>query len=65
MEQARVIKASDTGRFSVVETECAAGKVKLLVGEGDEIPSGTAKLSFDAANTRIYTDGWLAGPETV
>ncbi len=60
---AKVVKVSDTGRFSIVEAECAAGKVKLLVGEGDDIPSENAKLSFDAANTRIYTDGWLAGSD--
>ena len=60
---ARIVKVSETGRFSIVETECEAGKVKLLLGEDDKIPSGTAKLSFDAANTRIYADGWLAGLE--
>ena len=60
---ARIIKVADTGRFSIVETECAGGKVKLLVNEGDKIPSGTAKLAFEKASTRIYTDGWLAGVE--
>ncbi|NNE23114.1 MAG: ABC transporter ATP-binding protein [Rhizobiales bacterium] len=58
---ARVTKVSETGRFSIVEAECDAGKVKLLVGEDEKIPTGSAKLKFDAANTRIYSDGWLAG----
>jgi glycerol transport system ATP-binding protein len=60
---ARIVKVSETGRFSIVETECEAGTVKLLVGEDGDIPSGTAKLKFDPANTRIYDDGWLAGLE--
>ncbi len=58
---ARVVKVSDIGRFSIVEAECAGGRVKLLVGEGAQIPSEKTKISFDAANTRIYADGWLVG----
>ncbi len=60
---ARVAKVSDAGRFSVVEAECEAGRVKLLVEEGGRIPSERAHLSFDPKATRIYVDGWLAGRE--
>jgi glycerol transport system ATP-binding protein len=59
--QARVVKVSDAGRFSVVEADSAGGTVRLLVEEGGVIPSETAYLEFDPAATRIYTDGWLAG----
>ncbi len=61
--EARVIKVNDAGRFNIVETECAGGKVKLLVDEGGDIPSEDARLSFNPDQTRIYQDGWLAGME--
>jgi len=57
---ARIVKVADAGRYSIVETECAGGKVKLLVAEGGEIPSNSAHLEFDVDNTRIYENGWLA-----
>lgn len=60
---AQVIKVSDTGRFNIVETNCAGNKVKLLLDEGSPIPSENAKIKFDAACTRIYVDGWLSGSE--
>ena len=60
---ARVSKVSDAGRFSIVEADCDAGKVRLLVGEGGMIPSEKVHLAFDPARTRIYVDGWLAGRE--
>ncbi len=58
---ARIVKISDTGRFRIVEAECAGGSVKLLVGEGTNIPSETVRLAFDPAGTRIYRNGWLCG----
>ncbi|MGI9484245.1 MAG: ABC transporter ATP-binding protein [Hyphomicrobiales bacterium] len=61
--EASIVKISDAGRFSIVETNCAGSKVKLLVGEDETIPSENVRLDFDPANTRIYADGWLAGRE--
>lgn len=58
---ARVVKVSDAGRFNIVEAECGGHSLKLLVKEGAEIPSETAKLEFIPESTRIYQDGWLAG----
>ena len=56
----QISKVSDAGRFRIVETKCDGQTVRLLVGEGKEIPSDGAKLRFDPANTRLYADGWLA-----
>jgi glycerol transport system ATP-binding protein len=61
--EARVVKVSDAGRFSVVEADSAGGRIRLLVEEGGAIPSESAHLEFDPEATRIYTDGWLAGRE--
>ena len=35
------------------------GSIKLLVAEGAELPSGQARLHFDADHTQIYEDGWM------
>ena len=59
----RSAKVSDAGRFRIVETLCAGNTVKLLVSEGEAIPSDGARLAFRPERTRIYRDGWLAGEE--
>ena len=58
---AAVVNVSDAGRFRIVETLCAGQTVKLLVREGESIPSDGVKLEFTPDSTRIYCDGWLAG----
>ena len=57
---ARVLKVADAGRFSIVTADCQGHQVKLLVPEGESIPSEATKLAFATDNTRIYVDGWLA-----
>jgi glycerol transport system ATP-binding protein len=59
--EARVVKVSDAGRFNIVEAECGGHTLKLLVKEGAEIPSESARIEFISESTRIYQDGWLAG----
>ena len=56
---AEIVKVADAGRFRIVETRTPAGPVKLLVGEGETIPSGTARLAFDPGHTRVYAGGWM------
>ncbi|RVU36790.1 ABC transporter ATP-binding protein [Hwanghaeella grinnelliae] len=58
---ATVVKVSDAGRHKIVETRCADQTLRMLISEGVEIPADGVKLAFDTANTRLYTDGWLAG----
>lgn len=60
---ARVTGVADAGRFSIVETNCHGHSIKLLVPEGQSIPSENTKLALASDNTRIYVDGWLAGEE--
>jgi glycerol transport system ATP-binding protein len=59
--EADVVRVSDIGRYRVVETHVAGSKVKLIVAEGDDIPTGKAKLAFDPSHTQVYSDGWIAG----
>jgi glycerol transport system ATP-binding protein len=58
---ADVVRVTDIGRYRVVETRVANTRVKLIVPEGESIPEGKAHLTFDAAHTQIYSDGWIAG----
>jgi glycerol transport system ATP-binding protein len=58
---ADVVRVSDIGRYRVVEARVADQSVKLIVPEGIAIPENSVHLSFDAAHTQIYSDGWLAG----
>lgn len=57
--EANVTKVSDTGRYRIVETKSADTTIRLLVGEEEEIPSGSTFLKFDQSKTRLYQDGWL------
>jgi glycerol transport system ATP-binding protein len=58
---AEVVRVADAGRFRVVETRSHGHLVKLLVKEGEQVPTGQAFLSFDPEHTQIYEDGWMAG----
>jgi glycerol transport system ATP-binding protein len=57
-----ITKVADAGRFRIVETRAAKEhRIRLLVPEGDPIPSGAAQLKFDPKHTHLYRDGWLVG----
>lgn len=55
---AQVERASDIGRFRIVDARCGEHLVKLLVAEGQPVPQGAGLLAFDAQRTRVYADGW-------
>ena len=56
-----IVKVADAGRFRIIETRAANNSIKLLVPEGDAIPEGKTHLSFDAAHTQVYENGWMVG----
>jgi glycerol transport system ATP-binding protein len=56
-----VTKVADVGRFRIVETRHRDHRIKLLVPEGEAVPSGSAQLRFDPQHTHLYRDGWLVG----
>ncbi|MCA3572537.1 MAG: ABC transporter ATP-binding protein [Aestuariivirga sp.] len=58
---AEVIRVADAGRFRIVETRSHGHLVKLLVKEGEQVPTGQTFLAFDPEHTQIYEDGWMAG----
>ncbi len=54
----QIVKVSDTGRHSVVEVKHAETSIKLLVPEGQSLPSDNAHIRFDPAHTQVYADSW-------
>jgi glycerol transport system ATP-binding protein len=54
----RIERASDIGRFRIVDARCGEHLIKLLVAEGQPIPEREGHLAFDAQRTRVYADGW-------
>ncbi len=56
----RIARVSDAGRYRIVETRHGESRINLLVGEDVSVPSETAHVRFDARQTRLYADGWLA-----
>lgn len=52
-------KVSDTGRFRIVETRSGDQRIRLLLGEDDNIPADNARINFDPSFTRIYSRGGL------
>ena len=54
-----IVKISDAGRYRIVDARHETHHVKLLVAEGDSLPSASAHITFDPAHTQIYADGWM------
>ena len=54
----RIERASDVGRFRIVEARAGEHLIKLLVAEGQPVPEGEGCVAFDPERTRVYADGW-------
>jgi glycerol transport system ATP-binding protein len=55
----RVERVSDVGRFRIVDARAGDQLVKVLVGEGAEVPREQGHLRFDVQRTAVYADGWI------
>jgi glycerol transport system ATP-binding protein len=53
----QINRVSDAGRYRIVDTRLGEHTIKLLVGEGLEVPSDGGRLCFDAERARVYRDG--------
>ncbi len=58
---AEIVRIADVGRHRIVETEVAGQRVNAILPEDRPVEKGPVHLAFDPAQTRIYSDGWLAG----
>ena len=54
-----IVKVSDAGRHRIVDARHREIAIKVLVDDGEPIPTEGAHVSFDPAHTRLYADGWL------
>jgi glycerol transport system ATP-binding protein len=56
-----VQRIADVGRYHLVDAQLGAHALKVLVADGAPLPAGTgaAALTFDAAHTQLYADGWI------
>ena len=54
-----IVKVADAGRYRIVDTRHGETLIKLLVAEGEALPSEGAHLRFDPAHTQVYADGWI------
>jgi len=65
----KVTKVTDVGRFKIVSTEFGDGSssrsIKLLVSEGEPVPSENTHVAFRKDQTRIYEDGWMVAADRV
>jgi glycerol transport system ATP-binding protein len=52
-------RVADVGRFRIVDARHGEHTLKVLVGEGIELPGGAAHLALDAQHTQVYADGWI------
>ena len=54
-----IVKVSDAGRHSIVETRLDGTRIMLLVNDGEAVPSEAPCLKFDPDHTQVYADGWM------
>jgi glycerol transport system ATP-binding protein len=55
----RVERVSDVGRFRIVDARLGEHLIKALIAEGQKVPAEGGNLTFDAARTQLYADGWI------
>ncbi len=55
----RIERIADVGRFRIVDARHGDQVIKVLAGEGDEVPREQGHLRFDPQRTQVYADGWI------
>ena len=55
----KVLSVSNTGRHKIVDTQSQSGKIKMIAKANEDIPSGSAFLSFKKEYTYAYGDDWI------
>lgn len=55
----QIEKVEDLGRYQVVTANHESQRIKMVIGEDDQIPSESPRIEFDPENLRVYEDDWL------
>lgn len=61
--EVEVLKVADSGRFRIVDTRHDGRTIRVLLNEGEPVPSGTARVGFDPNKTHLYVDEWRLASE--
>jgi len=54
-----IVKVDDLGRHQIVVARHESHTIKLVVGEGEPIPSESPRISFSPEHTRLYQNSWV------
>jgi glycerol transport system ATP-binding protein len=57
-------KVEDLGRYQVVTVTHESEVIKMIVKEGQQIPSESPRVRFDPAQTRVYHNDWAVGAQS-
>ncbi|WP_295314979.1 ABC transporter ATP-binding protein [Roseobacter sp.] len=60
---AKILRVEDVGRHKIVRLDVGGTQVSAIAGEGDEIPSGASKVTFDLKGVNVYADDWRISPQ--
>ena len=55
----KILNVSNTGKNKIIETESDSGKIKLITKASENIPEGSAFLTFKKEYTFVYGDNWI------
>jgi glycerol transport system ATP-binding protein len=59
---ARVLRVEDVGRHKIVRLDVGGSEYSAIAGEGDSIPEGAQRITFDPAGINVYADDWRVSP---
>ena len=59
----RINKVDDLGRYQVADVEASGHRMRMIVPEGEVVPSESPVVRFDPQNTPYYQDGWIVNRE--
>ncbi len=54
-----IVKVDDLGRHQIVVARHENNIIKMIVGEGEPIPSENPRISFSPEHTRLYKNSWV------
>ena len=54
-----IVKVDDLGRHQIVVANHENNIIKIIVAEGEAIPSESPRISFSPEHTRLYQNSWV------
>ena len=57
----KINNVSDIGRYKVIDCRVGSQKIKVILKEGEEVPSEDTRLEFDINHTKVYENDWMIG----